>query len=47
LEIYEDKGYLENVNYNEFLDLKAEMTGKTEDGIPKESFLKHKVVRIF
>ena len=47
LEIYEDKEYLENVNYNEFLDLKVEMTGKTEDCIPKESFLKHKVVRIF
>jgi len=30
LEIYEDKEYLENVNYNEFLDLKVEMTGKTE-----------------
>ena len=46
LKLYEDKGYLENLFYKEFLDLKTEITGKIEEDKPVESPFKHKVVKI-
>ena len=46
LEIYKDKGYLENLKYKEFLSLKTEITGDTGEIKPKESTFHHKVVKI-
>ena len=46
LEIYKDKGYLENLKYKEFLSLKTEITGKAGEAKPKDSTFKHKVVKI-
>ena len=45
-EIYQDIGYLGNVNYKEFLDLKIDITGEAEEVESKESPYKHKVVKI-
>ena len=46
LKLFEDKGYLENLFYKEFLDLKTAITGKIEEGKPVERPFKHKVVKI-
>ena len=46
LKIFEEKGYLENLFYKEFLDLKTAITGKIEEEKPVESPLKHKVVKL-
>ena len=46
LEIFKDKGYLENLKYKEFLSLKTEMTGETGETKPKDSTYKHRVVKI-
>ena len=44
--IYEDKGYLEIGEYEEFLRLKAEMMGVPKEVKAQESLFKHKVVRV-
>lgn len=46
LEIFKDKGYLENLTYKKFLSLKTEMTGESRDIKPKDSTFKFKVVKI-
>ncbi len=52
IEIYKDKGYLENLKYKEFLTLKIEMMGDIGDlgdigeSKPIDSKYKHKVVKI-
>ena len=46
LEIYNNKGYLENLKYKEFLSLKTEIMGKVGEAKPKDSTFKHKVVKI-
>ncbi len=46
LKLYEDKGYLENRFYKEFLDLKTVITGKIEEDKPVERPFKHKIVKI-
>ncbi len=46
LKIYEEKGYLENLFYKEFLDLKTAISGKFVEDKPIESSLKYKVVKV-
>ena len=46
LRIYEDKGYLEIGQYEEFLNLKAEMMGVPKEVKAQESLFKHKVVKV-
>ncbi|MHA1933166.1 MAG: leucine-rich repeat domain-containing protein [Promethearchaeota archaeon] len=44
--IYEDKGYLDKGNYEELLNLKAEMMGDSKEVKASESLLKHKIVKV-
>jgi len=46
MEIFKDKGYLENLKYQEFLSLKTKMTGEAGELKPKDSIFKHKVVKV-
>jgi len=46
MEIYSTKGYLDNLKYKEFLSLKAEIMGETEEIKPKVNTFKHKGVKI-
>jgi len=49
MEIYKDKGYLENLKYKKFLSLKTEMMGEIGEigeAKPRDSIFKHKVVKI-
>ncbi|MFW9972262.1 MAG: leucine-rich repeat domain-containing protein [Candidatus Odinarchaeota archaeon] len=46
LEIYKDKGYLENLNYLEFLKTKTEITGKSTEIKPKKATFKHRIVKV-
>ena len=49
MEIYKDKGYLENLKYIKFLSLKTEMMGEIGDigeSKPIDSKYKHKVLKI-
>ncbi len=46
LEIYKDKGYLENLKYQELISLKTKIMGETGEARQKLSTFKHKVVKI-
>ncbi len=46
LELYKDKGYVENLKYQELLMLKAKIMGETEEVNQKVSNFKHKIVKV-
>ena len=46
MEFYKDKGYLENLKYKEFLNLRNKMIGEIGEAKPKVGKYQHKVVKI-
>jgi Leucine-rich repeat (LRR) protein len=45
-ELFNEKGYLENLKYKEFLELKQKILGERVEIIPKNSNFTHKVVKV-